>query len=177
MLIRKAVEADAREIAAVHVDTWLHTYGDMLHGDALKSWTMNERIKRWENSLPSAISGGNAMYVAADESRLCGFVLSGTMRDAKLRMRYSGEIYGLFVHPDFQRKGFGTGLLHTALEHLSGLGHRRAALWHLGKTSHRLFFETEGAELVYETDVTIAGKSYTQSAFGWESTKRPLVNS
>ncbi|MFC4735433.1 GNAT family N-acetyltransferase [Bacillus daqingensis] len=177
MLIRKADVSDAESIAAIHVNTWLHTYRDILHEDALKSWTMKERVKRWENSLPSAISGGNAMYVAADQGTLCGFVLSGTMRDAKLRMRYSGEIYGLFVHPSYQRKGFGTGLLHTALEHLHGLGHKRAALWHLENTSDRSFFKTEGAELVYESEVTIAGKVYTQSAFGFESTKRSHVKS
>lgn len=168
MHIRKAEKKDAAGIAKVHVDNWLKTYSGILPEAALSTWTYAEREKRWEASLNNALSGGTMTFVAEGPSGIAGFALSGTMRDARLRMRYSGEVYGLYVHPAEQQKGLGEELLLAAFEHLQELQHPRAALWIPGNNEHKNFFEKRGASKVYEAPLEIGGSHYTNEAYAWE---------
>lgn len=167
--IRTAQLEDAEGIAKVHVDNWLDTYSGMLPEKSLRTWTYEERIKRWQASIQQAVSGGTRTFVAESSGRITGFVLAGTMRDATLRMRYSGEVYGLFVQPEYQSKGLGKELLISAFQHLHDYQHSRAALWVPNVNKSRGFFEYMGASKVYEAPVEIGGESFMNEAYGWES--------
>ncbi|SDN22637.1 GNAT family N-acetyltransferase [Alkalicoccus daliensis] len=168
MNIRQAKVEDAAGIAHLHVDNWLANYKDILPEKALRTWTYQEREARWKKSIKSAISGGNMTFVAEQNNSIIGFVLSGTMRDERLRMRYSGEVYGLFVNKKFQRQGLGRELLNTSFLHLKNQHHEKAAMWTLSENVCRSFFQKTGADKVYDTPVEIGGKTYTNIAYAWE---------
>ena len=168
MQIREADVKDAPGIAKVHVDNWISTYYDVFPAHVFETWTYKNREERWKKSLPEAVSGGTRTYVAEEEGKIAAFALAGTTRDARLRMRYTGEFYGIYVHPDFQRQGLGRKLLESCAEHLASQGHKRAALWVIENNKEQPFFEKMGGEVVYEAPVEIGGNNYKNIAYGWE---------
>lgn len=80
----------------------------------------------------------------------------------------SGNIWGLFVHPDFERRGFGRRLLDTAVDWLWSQGLTRLWLTTEPATRAQSFYEsagwmnvgtTEYGEVRLELSTPSAGKS------------------
>jgi GNAT superfamily N-acetyltransferase len=172
MNIRRATADDYSGIARVHVDNWLNTYKEIFPAEVLNTWTYETREVRWKKSLPKALSGGTMTFVAEERGTILAFALAGTMRDARLRMRYTGEIYGVFVHPEHQGRGLGRKLFEACAEHLLSFDHARAALWTLENNPDRDFFEIVGGKKVYDAPDEIGGRSYTKVAYGWDDLEK-----
>ncbi|CAM3991214.1 GNAT family N-acetyltransferase [Alkalicoccus chagannorensis] len=176
-MIRQAVIEDAEAIAAVQAANWQDTYEGLLPPATAASWTTEERTVRWKKQMEQAVSGGTNLFVYEAGNQIAGFVLAGTTKDARLRMRYSGEIYGIYVHPDWKKQGIGRVLLEAGFSHLRDKQHRRAGLWVLSDQRERHFFERMEGDPVYEAPITIAGRSYQQTAYGWEDLTRLIPTS
>ena len=169
MKIRQATENDAKAMAEIHVDSWKKAYKGILPDELLINLSYEDREKRWSENINEATSGGSMMYVAEDkEHGVIGFVLGGTMRDATLRMRYTAEIYGLYVHPDHQLKGVGTSLFNCIAEFLGSIYHARAGLWILEEHPDRPFFEKQKTAEIYRKPEKIREKTHTNIAYGIE---------
>lgn len=172
-MIRKASAMDWKGIARVHADCILSAYEGILPPETLQNFSYNNREKRWEHDLPKTISGGTMNYVAENEQgAIVGFALGGTMRDPRLRIRYSGEIYGIYVHPSYQHQGLGKKLFTSVIDHLASLHHSKVALWTFKDSPSTSFFASLGGEEVYEKNTTIGGKQLTEVAYGWENDEK-----
>ncbi|OIJ22214.1 hypothetical protein BKP45_05975 [Anaerobacillus alkalidiazotrophicus] len=171
MLIRKATIDDWKGISSVHVDCMHAAYQEILPPDVLNKFTYTNRETRWKNDLPNTIRGGTMNFVLEDDDKIVGFALGGTMRDARLRIRYTGELYGIYVHPEVQGQGFGKKLFERVAQHLASIHHSSMALWTFKNHQSCSFLEYLGGEEVYEKNTTVAGNELKECAYGWDDLK------
>ncbi|MGJ9384474.1 N-acetyltransferase family protein [Salipaludibacillus sp. CF4.18] len=172
MIIRQAKVNDWKGIARVHVDCVHSSYKNILPPATLDKFTYNTREQRWKKDLPSSTTGGAMTYVVEDSNgTIVGFSLAGTMRDARLRIKYTGEIYGVYVHPDVQGKGYGKKLFECAVQHLSSVHFSTIALWTFKDLDSGTFFKHLDGEQVYEKSTTIGGEKLEEIAYGWDNLK------
>ncbi|ADI00302.1 GNAT family N-acetyltransferase [Salisediminibacterium selenitireducens] len=167
--IRQAKMTDVSGVTKVQVENWKHTYEGIFPQDFLDTFTYKSRLERWELTFQKAIEGGSMTHVAVNGSdEIIGFSLAGTMRDATLRMRYTSELYGLYVHPVYQGQGVGKALLAASASYMRSLHHERMGLWVLKENPYHPFFLNLGAEQMYNKSVEIGGAAFENLAFGFE---------
>ncbi|WP_181186244.1 GNAT family N-acetyltransferase [Alkalicoccus urumqiensis] len=168
MHIRETVREDLPAVADIHVKAWRKEARHLFSADTMASWTVEDRLRKWEKNFAGATSGGTKMYTAEQDGKVVGFGLGGTMRDAKLRIRYTGEVYALFIHPDYQERGAGTKLLEEIMGHLQEIGHKRAALWVPSSFSSASYFQKHAQGPLMEDETTIKGTTLKEEAYGWD---------
>ena len=135
--IRPATTADARGIAALNVRTWQVAYADYLSAKFLSGMQVDESEVRWGRLITEA---GVSVLVAVEEDRIIGFCSYGANRDEL--GDGVGEIYTLYVDPDYWTRGVGTLLLQTAEAGLIEAVYERAILWTLAPNDPtRRFYE------------------------------------
>ena len=146
-IIIKKMETDdeVRGKAFVHWRSWHETYPGMVREaylDALTPETVEERAFRWRDNL----------LVAKDGARVVGFAGYGESGDA---LPETGEVFALYVLPEYCGKGIGTALMDAALEKLKQ--YPRVCLWVLkeNKKAIRFYekcgFRPDGAEKYVES--------------------------
>lgn len=113
MKIRKAVPADAKGIAKVHVDSWKTTYENIVPAAFLNSLSYEKREQRWRGTIPN---GG--VYVAETEAKdIVGFATGGKKRTDEYP-DYTGELYAIYILKKHQRNGLGKLLVRPIIEEL-----------------------------------------------------------
>lgn len=105
--IRLATAADAADITRVHDLAWRNAYRGIIPGLALEKMISRRGEQWWERN----IRRGGAVFVLEVCGVVAGYVSVG--RSRMKRLSYSGEIFELYVHPDYQGLGFGKKLLEA----------------------------------------------------------------
>jgi GNAT superfamily N-acetyltransferase len=81
--------------------------------------------------------------VAVDGSVICGFATVGPCGDEDDSA--AGELYGIYIHPDWWNRGAGRLLIHDARERFVDLGFQEAVLWVLvGNERAERFYDKDG---------------------------------
>ncbi|MBU9720028.1 MULTISPECIES: GNAT family N-acetyltransferase [Bacillaceae] len=169
MIIRKATIDDWSGISRVHVDCIQSAYKEIFPSEILDNFTYVSREKRWKKDLPNTIKKGTMTYVAQDQTgEIIGFTLGGTMRDPRLRIGYLGEIYGLYVHPKYQKQGIGKKLFTSISHYFTSLEFPSLAVWTFDSHSSEDFFQHLGGKKIYDKKTTIGGKELKENAYGWD---------
>lgn len=118
--IRSALLADAEALARTHEESWRSTYQGIIPHLALSCSIARHGPRRWERAIFT-----NAPILLVDyDGEAVAYATYG-----RGRMRgtpYQGEIFELYVRPDYQGVGFGSKLFRAARErlarrHLAGL--------------------------------------------------------
>lgn len=162
--LRMATLDDAEFIARIHVETWRTTYAGMLPDNMLVAMCADKQTRMWRRML----RGGETVIVADHPRRgIVGFGSYGPNRSG--RDGYTGEVYTLYVHPDFQGLGIGRGLLRALFAALAREGHDSALIWVLQQNPSRFFYEAMGGHRVAGRDTRMWGAALRESAYGWES--------
>lgn len=146
VLIREAQVEDAEAIVDVHIRTWQVAYRELLPDDLLASLDGERpgRIERWERSIEAPQSPRHRVLVAESDGRIVGLAGLGPTRDPDAEAD-TGEVYAIYVHPDFWDTGFGRELFARATSLLLELGFRAASLWVLDTNERaRRFYERAG---------------------------------
>jgi GNAT superfamily N-acetyltransferase len=112
MDLRRASEADAAEIARVHVLAWQQTYRGNLPDEFLASLSVERRSELWARQLADAALAPGVFVVAVSERQLAGFASSGAAREQHLG--FDGELYAIYLVAAYQGKGLGRRLLHAS---------------------------------------------------------------
>ena len=159
-LIREATQADAEEIARVHVASWEVAYAGLLPIDTIEEHAA-QRGPAW-----SGILAGNdhGTLVAVEDGRIAGFASVGASRDDDAA-EGEGELLAIYVDPAWWRSGAGSALHAAALDALAERGYTRAVLWVLEAN--------DGARRFYERQGWQADGSASTFTFG--SGSRPIV--
>jgi GNAT superfamily N-acetyltransferase len=173
MLIRLAQLDDADGLARVHVDSWRAAYKGIVPDEHLASLSYEQRAARWRDNLATA-KNGIFTYVAQDDAgRIIGFAGGGPERGGDLY--YQGELYALYLHPDYFRQGIGTQLARTVAQRLIQDGMSSMLVWVLAQNPARGFYEALGGKYLYEKPITIGGAELIEVVYGWQDI-RTLVH-
>ena len=104
--IRRAKSADAEAVAATHDAAWRTSYRGIIPGPELEKLISRRGPGWWEN----AIAKGSRVALLQFGDRIAGYANYGRNRARSLF--YDGEIYELYLCPEFQGLGFGRQVVH-----------------------------------------------------------------
>jgi GNAT superfamily N-acetyltransferase len=135
--IRRAVVADAPEVARIYVESWAVGFGHLMPPPDLDSAC----VARWRDDLDDP--GPTRWRVAVRDGRIIGIVGVGPSRDPV--DPGLGELDTIAVDPACWRSGIGAALMATAVDELTRTGYHRAILWTVAEyeRGHR-FYESQG---------------------------------
>jgi len=145
MKLRRAQVADAAKLAQVHVDAWQVAYRGLIPESYLQTVTYQKREAAFTERLAGNVE---ETYLAEDEGRAVAFLTIGAGRDGDVDATRTGEIWGIYVAPDYWRRGLGTRLVQEAERLLRSRGSEEVVLWVLGENlAARHFYEAVGYRL------------------------------
>ena len=125
MKVRLATATDAREVARIHVLTWQHAYRGLVPDAYLDALSIEERAALWRRGIETVTS---AVLVAEEDDAMCGWIAIGPARDRDATPG-TGEVWALYVLPDYWGRGAARALWGAARDRLLGDGMREATLW------------------------------------------------
>lgn len=167
VIIRKAVISDAEDIARAHVDSWQSTYRGIVSDEFLDAMSAGTRVARWQETLASP-EERSFIFVAEEAGRIIGF-LNG-MNERENDPLYSGEVGGLYLLKEAQRKGTGRKLMQTAARELARHGHSSMLLWVLkDNLPARKFYEALGGKILREKSISIGNQTLPEISYGWDN--------
>ncbi|MFA5593129.1 MAG: GNAT family N-acetyltransferase [Micavibrio sp.] len=169
--IYQATINDIPLIARLHIEGWKGAYGGIVDQAYLDSLTVEKRIEDWENWLAADES---TVFIAAEGGNPAGFVVIGRTKtpppgSSPIRPSHSGEIYGLYLAPDYWRKGIGTALIKHAARELKARKHSAICLWVLDANKRaRAFYEAMGGQRLGGKMIDIGPSSLKEICYGWK---------
>src|SRR5258708_1679353 len=177
-VIRKAVPADARAIAEVHVQSWRETYPGVVPADVIAALSVEEREKAWaENLLEGPPHFRFTFVVDLPGPGIVGFAAGGALRKAQgpgdsvdpaLLERYSGELQAIYLLKAHQKSGLGRKLFMAVCAELKKRGHSNMLIWVLKDNPTREFYGRMGGREVAEKTIQI-GAPLVELAYGFEA--------
>ena len=177
--IRRASRNDASAIGRVHVETWQSAYPGLLPDAMLAGMSDVRQSAMWSQTL-SDPREARGVFVADDEDAgVVGFGSCGPVRDTPEGLdgteQRVGEVYLLYVEPDFQNQGIGRRLLDALFRQLRADGFDTAVLWMLAQNPTRFFYEGLGGRKVGERTDTFSGADVDEVAYAWSNLEAPLM--
>lgn len=141
VLLRRAEPGDEYEVAQVHVRSWQAAYRGLLPDDYLDALDPADRAPRY--AFAEVRSDRPHTTVAVDEAGICGFATIGPCRDPD--SSGAGELYAIYVDPDWWDRGVGRMLIQDARRRLVDHGFSDAVLWVLvGNERAERFYRVDG---------------------------------
>jgi ribosomal protein S18 acetylase RimI-like enzyme len=181
--IRRGRKTDATAIGRVYVETWQSAYPGLLP-DAMLARMSDVRHSAWWSRALGDPRESRGIFVAEDEEMgVVGFGSCGPVREIPDAFQGGldgtesrvGEVYTLYVEPDFQNQGLGRRLLDAMLHQLQADGCDTAILWMLADNPARFFYEGLGGAPVGRRADRMAGTEVEEVAYAWRDLDAPLV--
>lgn len=162
--VRPARASDAAAVAATHDEAWRAAYQGIIPGAELEK-LINRRGPQWWDS---AIRKGSRVSVLSFGDRIAGYANYGRNRARSLH--FEGEIYELYLRPEFQGLGFGRKLFTSAKRDLIQSGLKSMVIWALSDNEPAVdFYKTLGGRMVARSSERFGAKSLDKVAFAWTS--------
>lgn len=160
--IRKAEPRDADAIAEVHAAAWRGAYAGIIPYRTLNGMIGRRGGAWWANAIRRAAS----VLVVEVGGTVAGYATIGRNRARDLRQQ--GEIYELYLRPEYQGIGLGTRLFGAARGRLSDLGLKGLVVWALEDNPGALaFYAGAGGRDVAEGIEVFEQKTLKKIAFVW----------
>lgn len=161
--LRQARPSDAADLARIYISAWRDAYAGLLPHTLLGNMSQTTHTARWKSLI--AISGG--VLVAEDALEgVIGLASFGPVRDHGLGL--DGEIYTLYVDPDFLGLGAGSALVHGAFEALKDRKFHSCLVWSHAQNNARFFYEAMGGQKMAERTTRLGGAPVPEIGFGWK---------
>ena len=161
--IRKAEPGDADAIAEVHRTAWQGAYAGIIPYRALTAM-INRRGSQW---WANAIRRSATILVVEIGGKVAGYATLGRNRARELAQQ--GEIYELYLRPEYQGIGLGTRLFSEARSRLKSHGLKGLVVWALEDNQNALaFYAGAGGRDVAEGVEIFEQRALKKVAFVWE---------
>ena len=162
--IRRAKLADAEDVAQAHDEAWRAAYQGIIPGTELDK-LINRRGPDW---WQSAIRKGSRIALMQFGDRIAGYANYGRNRARSLY--YDGEIYELYLKPEFQGLGFGRRLFTAARRDLAQSGLKTMVIWALSDNEPAVdFYRNLGGRAVARSSERFGTKVLDKVAFAWQA--------
>jgi ribosomal protein S18 acetylase RimI-like enzyme len=160
--IRNARPADAEAIAEVHDAAWRDAYRGIIPGRELERMIARRGPRWWQ----AAISRGSRLVVLDFGGRIAGYASYG--RNRVPAMPYSGEIFELYLAPEFQGLGMGRRLFEAARRDLNDHGYVSTLVWALADNERALeFYSRLGGKIIRRAEERFGDETRGRVAFGF----------
>jgi ribosomal protein S18 acetylase RimI-like enzyme len=161
--IRKAEPRDAAAIADVHSEAWRGAYQGIIPHRALTAMINRRGPDWWANAIRRAAT----VLVIEIGGRIAGYTTIGRNRARELKQQ--GEIYELYLRPEYQGIGLGSRLFAAARRRLADHGLNGLVVWALEENQNALaFYEGAGGRDIAEGVEVFDQKALKKVAFVWE---------
>ncbi len=160
--VRRAEPQDARAISMAHRESWSHAYAGMIPHKPLTQ--MLER--RGEGWWRKAADGPATLLVLDVAGVVAGYATIGLNRARALPQ--DGEIYEIYLRPEYQGIGLGRRLFGEGRRLLKSLGCEGLVVWCLEDSEHAMhFFRRHGGEDAAEGMEDFGGTNLRKIGFVW----------
>ncbi|HEY1542283.1 MAG TPA: GNAT family N-acetyltransferase [Xanthobacteraceae bacterium] len=160
--IRPARAADAKAVADTHDEAWRTAYQGIIPGRELERLITRRGANWWDG----AIRKGSRISLLAFGDTVAGYANYGRNRARSLR--YDGEIYELYLRPEFQGLGFGRQLFMAARRDLMYKDMKSLVVWALSDNEPAVeFYRALGGKAVARSSEKFGDKTLDKVAFGW----------
>lgn len=161
--IRRAEPQDADSVAEVHEVAWRGAYAGIIPHKALNRMIGRRGPKWWAN----AIRRSATVLVIEIGGDIAGYATLGRNRARELDQQ--GEIYELYLRPEYQGIGLGRRLFEAARDTLARHGLKGLVVWALEDNGGALaFYAGAGGRDVAEGVEIFEQKALRKIAFVWE---------
>ena len=162
--IRRAKASDAAAVADTHDEAWRCTYQGVIPGLELEKLVTRRGPDWWD----SAIRKGSRIAILAFGDKVAGYANYGRNRARSLF--YEGEIYELYLRPEYQGLGFGRRLFTSARRDLAQSGLKSLVVWALADNDPATeFYRALGGKAVARSSERFGDKSLEKVAFAWNN--------
>lgn len=160
--IHQAHESEAAEVADVHLASWQAAYRGIIPHKPLEQMIAKRGSAWWQK----AISGGSHVIVIDFNGLVVGYATIGINRARTLP--YDGEIYELYLLPEYQGVGLGRKLFENAQRVLSHYGMKNNVAWVLEENECACgFYNHLNGRMVSRSSEMFGDKSLEKLAFAW----------
>src|SRR5262249_18008485 len=162
--------SDAPAIAATHDEAWRGAYQGIIPGPELDK-LINRRGPVWWDC---AVRKGSRITVLAFGECVAGYANYGRNRGRSLY--YDGEIYELYLRPEFQGLGFGRKLFSAARRDLVQSGLPSLVIWALSDNEPAVgFYRALGGKAVARSSERFGTRTLDKVAFAWSRCPRIIL--
>src|ERR1700751_2256308 len=162
--VRPAKAADATAVAGTHDEAWRSAYQGIIPGAELEK-LINRRGPHWWDS---AIRKGSRVSVLVFGDKIAGYANYGRNRARSLH--FDGEIYELYLRPEFQGLGFGRRLFPAARRDLVQSALQSLIVGALSENENAVeFYRALGGKAVARSSEKFGPRVLDKVAFGWQS--------
>ena len=161
--IRGARFGDEAGIARVHDEAWREAYRGVIPGRELERMIQRRGPKWWRQ----AILGGTRLTVLDFAGQIAGYASYG--RNRMPQLAYAGEVFELYLAPEYQGGGFGRRMFEAAQKDLADHGYRSFLVWALADNERALaFYGRLGGRIVRRAHEKFGQETRERVAFGFE---------
>ncbi len=132
--VRHAEPDDAQAISEAHRVAWRHAFAGLIPYRELMSMIERRGDQWWLR----AIQGSSITLVLEVGGSIAGYATMGHNRTRSLLLE--GEIYELYLRPEYQGIGLGSRLFHDAKRMLAERGCRGLIVWTLAENNRAVDF-------------------------------------
>src|SRR6202045_2227630 len=162
--VRRAKTSDAKAIASTHDEAWRAAYQGIIPRPALDKLINRRGAHWWE----SAIRKGSRVSILGFGDMVAGYANYGRNRARSLY--YDGEIYELYLRPEFQGLGFGRKLFAAVRRDLAHSGLQSMVVWALSDNAPAVgFYRALAGKAVARSSERFGTRVLDKVAFGWTS--------
>jgi ribosomal protein S18 acetylase RimI-like enzyme len=162
--IRRAKASDAQAVADTHDEAWRTAYQGIIPGNELDKLISRRGPDWWD----SAIRKGSRITVLQFGDHIAGYANYGRNRARSLT--YDGEVYELYLRPEYQGLGFGRRLFSAARKDLLQTGLRSLVVWALSDNEPAVeFYRTLGGRAVARSSERFGSKTHDKVAYAWQA--------
>jgi ribosomal protein S18 acetylase RimI-like enzyme len=162
LIIREALPADIPALAALHVKTWMQTYGHVKNPP-----TYAIREHQWREQFNVTDGSWFCFVVESRKAELVGFAKGKAHTDLP---EFAGELSKIYLLRDYQRLGLGRRLVGWVARRFLSQGITTMALFGTPQNPSCAFHEALGGERL------LAKNGEFHGGYGWRDLHR-LANS
>lgn len=160
--IRRARAEDAVPLAEAHDEAWRTAYRGLIPGPELEKLVTRRGPSWWD----AAIRRGSRISLLMFGDEIAGYTNYGRNRAKSLP--YGGEVYELYLRPEYQGLGFGRKLFAMAKRDLTQAGHSGLVVWALTDNEPAVqFYRAMGGRAVARSTERFGPKVLDKVAFAW----------
>ncbi len=163
--VRPSTAAESQRLAEIYVETWRTTYAGMLPDSVLLGMSVEQQAQRWRGYLTRPPGRETILTAEAVGTGAIGFGSAGPARRAGAQ---TGEVYTLYVLPDWQGQGAGRELLLAMFGHLRSAGFAEVLIWVVAANPARFFYEAMDGQRTVERIERLWGVDLPEIGYRWD---------